>query len=228
MKKFIVMMLIILPILSSCGDGEEDEDSDLPATEKPVIYLYPDASEEIFEEKPIINIYPENNMEISVILNYNGTLTTTYPKYNNGWKVTAKPDGILYDGDGNEYSYLFWEGSTNIEYDFSEGFVIKGNEAAEFFKEKLSYMGLIPREYNEFIVYWLPRLECMKYVLVSFQYDIYTDNAELIITPEPDSILRVFAAMKPLEEYIDVPEQELQSFKREGFTVIEWGGTILK
>ena len=36
-------------------------------------------------------------------------------------RVTAEPDGTLYDESGNEYSYLFWEGEDNTDYDFSTG-----------------------------------------------------------------------------------------------------------
>ena len=41
--------------------------------------------------------------------------------------------------------------------DFKEGFVVKGSESAEFLRETLSQMGLTPKEYNEFIVYWAPK-----------------------------------------------------------------------
>ena len=86
-------------------------------------------------------------------------------------------------------------------------------------------MGLIPKEYNEFIVYWLPLMENNKYNLISFQGENYDENARLEIEPKPDSILRVFMAYKPLKEYKEVEEQEIIPFERKGFTVIEWGGT---
>ena len=36
--------------------------------------------------------------------------TYTYPTYNDGWEVTAYPDGRLINkADGTEH-YLFWEG----------------------------------------------------------------------------------------------------------------------
>ena len=61
--------------------------------------------------------------------------------------------------DGKEYAYLFWEGEGMRDFDFSEGFVIKGEDAAEFLQEQLTEMGLTVRESNEFIVYWLPRMQ---------------------------------------------------------------------
>ena len=55
--------------------------------------------------KPVIYLYPEQETTVSVSLDYAGTLTATYPAYEDGWRVTAEPDGTLYDENGNEYSY---------------------------------------------------------------------------------------------------------------------------
>ncbi len=181
-------------------------------------------------DKPVIYLYPEEETDVNVKLDFNGELTFTYPEYpeNTGWNVTAMPDGILYDENGLEYSYLFWEGKSNVQYDMSEGFVVKGEDTVEFLQEKLAYMGLTPKEYNEFIVYWTPRMQNNKYNLISFQSDVYTDNAVLEVTPKPDSMLRVFMAFKPLDEYVEIPEQKLETFERKGFAVVEWGGAEMK
>lgn len=64
-----------------------------------------------------------------------------------------------------------------------------------------------------------------KYNLISFKEKEYTDLAKLNISPSPDSILRVFMVFKPLDNEIEVQKQELETFNREGFTVVEWGGT---
>lgn len=68
------------------------------------------------DAKPVIYLYPETEIEVSVRLDFSGKLTCTYPAYNDGWKVLAKPDGTLLVPDtGREYSYLFWEGVTDTE-----------------------------------------------------------------------------------------------------------------
>ena len=177
------------------------------------------------QEKPIIYLYPEKTTDISVALHYTGKLTCTYPPLGNGWRVTAQPDGTLINhADKKEYSYLFWEGESDTRFDMSRGFVVAGKDTAAFLQEKLAFMGLTPREYNEFIVYWLPQMQDNPYNLITFQDKDYTDQAKLVITPNPDSLLRVFMVYKPLHQKITVPEQALKPFTRTGFTVVEWGG----
>lgn len=178
--------------------------------------------------KPVIYLYPEAETDVTVRLGYDGTLDFTYPLYDGGWSVTALPGGHLINkADGREYSYLFWEGRTDAVYDLSEGFVVPGAQTAAFLQEKLALMGLEPREYNEFIVYWLPFMQNNAYNLISFQGDAYTSGARLEIDPAPDSVLRVFMAFKQLEAPVEIPAQELSPFERRGFTVVEWGGALV-
>lgn len=184
--------------------------------------------EEVCDEKPVIYLYPEKEMEVKVQLDYAGTLICTYPEYDDGWNVVAQPDGTLRDESGKTYSYLFWEGNGDATYDFSKGFVVKGSETAEFLEKKLAEIGLNPKERNEFIVYWLPRMQENKYNLITFQTEAYTDVAKLHITPEPDSVLRVFMAYKELEKPIEIEEPVIAPFERKGFTVVEWGGAEVK
>lgn len=180
------------------------------------------------DAKPVIYLYPEEETEVTVTLDYSGELTCTYPTYNGGWTVTAQPDGALADAGGQTYSYLYWEGVSNTEYDFSQGFCVPGEETAAFLEDVLAQLGLTRREANEFIVYWLPRMEGNAYNLIAFQGDAYTEHAVLNITPEPDSVLRVFMAWKPADESISIPAQNLSAFDRSGFTVVEWGGAEIQ
>ncbi|HAE36752.1 TPA: hypothetical protein DCX66_03710 [Candidatus Nomurabacteria bacterium] len=183
--------------------------------------------------KPVIYLYPTQTKNVKVELDYKGKLIADYPAYDysqKGWAVTAYPDGKIINGDGKEYSYLFWEGesSTPINYDLSTGFVVKGEDTVSFLQETLSKIGLTPKEYNEFIVYWYPKMKDNKYNLIHFADKQYTDTAPLTITPGPDSMLRVFMVFKQLNRGIEVKPQEIKSFNRTGFSVIEWGGTELK
>lgn len=177
-------------------------------------------------EKPVIYLYPEEEMEVHVKLDFNGALTCTYPAYENGWDVVARPDGTLTDPEtGREYYCLFWEGVSYVPYDMSEGFVVAGEETEAFLEDTLKTLGLTDKEANEFIIYWLPRMEDNAYNLISFRQEDYTDNAKLTVEPAPDTVLRVFMAYKPLKTPIQIPSQRLQTTERTGFTLVEWGGT---
>ena len=202
MKRTLALLLAALCALSLAGCRPKE-----PVSEKPVIYLY-----------------PEEETEVTVTLHLTGTFTCTYPAYEGGWSVTAAPDGTLTAADGQTYNYLYWEGNLQTEYDFSAGFCIPGEDTAAFLDQALAALGLTRREANEFIVYWLPRMEGNAYNLISFQTDAYTDAAALTITPQPDTLIRVFMAWKPLKEAAEVPAQTLAAPAREGFTAVEWGG----
>ena len=174
----------------------------------------------------MIYLYPTEETEVSVKLDYDGVLTSTYPKYNDGWSVIASPDGTLRDlGGKREYYCLFWEGKDGFEYDLSRGFVVAGKDTEKFLEDALSSLGLTDKEANEFIIYWLPRMENNAYNLISFQGENYTNAARLEITPAPDSVLRVFMAWQALDAPIKIESQTLPTFERTGFTVVEWGGS---
>lgn len=182
------------------------------------------AQDEALAAKPVLYLYPEDVAEVTVDLRLDGRLTASYPAYADGWTVTAQPDGTLHDTAGNEYSYLFWEGALDVDYDFSKGFCVSGADTADFLRQTLAEIGLTPREYNEFIVYWLPQMQDNAYNLIAFQHEIYTEAAELTIEPAPDSLLRVFMAWKPLQAPVELEPQAFPAFVRDGFTAVEWGG----
>lgn len=160
---------------------------------------------------------------MSVKLDFDGVLTSTYPAYGSGWTVTARPDGTLTDGTGREYYCLFWEGLTETEYDFSTGFCVAGKDTAAFLEDALARLGLTGQRGGEFIIYWLPRME-------GNPYNLFPSRGTTTLTccadhrPGPDSLLRVFMAWKALETLVWQP-QVAGPFQREGFTVVEWGGT---
>lgn len=180
--------------------------------------------------KPIIYIYPKEETKVTVKVGKPENLTHTYPKYENGWEVTAKPNGDLLDCKTSRNLYaLYWEGINTVEPNMEEGFVVKGENTIEFLEEKLEILGLSERESNEFIIYWLPKLESNKYNFIRFQTEEeISSNMPLEITPEPDTIIRVVMEYKALEETIEVKEQQLETPERTGYAVVEWGGTEIK
>lgn len=197
---------------------------------EPMELQYREEAAYLFEgakAKPVIYLYPEETTDVTVKVDfpYGGEFSCTYPDYRDGWSVTAEPDGTLFDENGNEYYCLYWEGEGGPSYDMSEGFCVRGRDTAEFLREKLLYMGLSPREANEFIIYWLPLMEDNNYNIISFHTDAYDITAPLTVSPAPDSVIRVFMTWYASDEPRDITAQQLPSFEREGFTVVEWGGS---
>ena len=87
-------------------------------------------------------------------------------------------------------------------------------------------MGLTPKEYNEFIVYWYPLMQDNEWNLVHFANDEeYGKYARLDITPKPDSMLRVFMVFRGIDAPVAVEPQVFERFERTGFSVVEWGGS---
>ena len=182
-------------------------------------------------EKPIIYLYPTEETDVSVKLLKSENLICSYPKYQGGWNVIAEPNGDLKDLTTNRNLYsLYYESKSDINFKVeNEGFVIKGGDSAKFLEEKLAILGLNEKEAEEFIVYWLPRLEANKYNYIRFAtLDEINENMPLEINPNPDSIIRIMMTFKGLDNPIDVKEQELVTPERNGFVAVEWGGTEIK
>lgn len=181
--------------------------------------------------KPIIYLYPTQDMEVSVELGYNEKITVSYPKYLSGWNVLAKTDGTIIDlATGRNLYALYYESENVVGFKVEkEGFVIKGEDTISFLEEKLAILGLTEREAEEFIVYWLPKLEANKYNYIRFATtDEINANMPLKINPSPDTTIRVLMIYKGLETPIDVYEQQLKIPNRTGFVAVEWGGTEIK
>ena len=180
-------------------------------------------------DKPLIYVYPTNDMDVKVTLGYPEKLTTTYPQYDDSWDVYAKTDGTLIDNNGREYYGLYWEGIRKEKIEFNNGFVVSKEDLIPFLEEKLAILGLNARESNEFIIYWLPRLQKNKYNLIRFATkEEIEKEMPLNITPEPETLIRVFMEFKGVDEKITINEQELNKVKRNGYTVVEWGGSEQK
>ena len=110
---------------------------------------------------------------------------------------------------------------TDQVYDFSSGFCVAGSDTAAFLEDALEQLGLSRAEANEFIIYWLPRMQENAYNLIAFQHEAYTARARLTITPEPDTLIRVFMAYRPLEKAVEIAPQTLTAPERTGFTAVD-------
>ena len=82
MRGFVPLTLcgcLLAACLTGCGGGAENPEN--------------------VDAKPVIYLYPEEAADVTVKLDYAGTLTTTYPAYGEGWRVTAAPDGTTEHAD---------------------------------------------------------------------------------------------------------------------------------
>ena len=181
--------------------------------------------------KPVIYLYPTEDTKVDVRLLNDSLITCSYPKYTNGWSVLAKPNGDLtYLSTGRSLYSLYYESNNIVDFKVTnEGFIVKGEDAISFLEEKLEILGLNEHEAEEFIIYWLPKLEANEYNYIRFATKEEIDsNMPLEVSPNPDSIIRVLMTYKGLKSPISVKEQTLERPNRDGFVLVEWGGTEIK
>ena len=192
------------------------------------------AASSITVHAPIIYLYTESDEPVNVQLDLEGDLTVTYPEYvpDEGWTVTASPDGTLTDSDGNTYPFLFWEGDLNMDYDLSHGYCVKGCDTEEFLDCALAQLGLTETEAADFKAYWLPLMEGNSYNVITFQTTAYDDAVSHTVTPEPDTVIRVNMLWYASDTEVDIEPQDISGMnpmpeEREGFVFVEWGGEAI-
>ncbi|MBK7129295.1 MAG: hypothetical protein IPM74_07725 [Crocinitomicaceae bacterium] len=189
--------------------------------------------------KPVIYLYGDDvTAELEIVPT--GEFKFVYPPLNNNkWNINSSADGICTDlSTGKKYPYLFWEGNhPNLHFiqneNSLEAFLIDTDTSVIFFENILAEIGLNTKEATDFITFWGPRVQASPYVLIQFlttqQYG--KEIAELKINPQPQNILRLHMYFLPLEHdklNIELIRPHFQKISREGFTVIEWGGSELK
>ena len=189
---------------------------------------------DMLEEKPVIYLYPKETQDIHVEIE-NVDFTSVYPAYDGGWHVRAEEDGTLQvyqkDGktleEGREYYALYYEGRSDLKEDWQSGFTVEKKDYQEFLEEKLRILGLSDREAEEFILYWLPRMEQYPSVDVHFmEQSLMDEKMPLKISPKPDTAIRVFMQWRKHEDGKNIPRiQTLHPVARRGYIGVEWGGT---
>ena len=142
--------------------------------------------------------------------------------------MLAKTDGTLIDLSTNRKLYsLYYENKNTVKFKVEkDGFIVNRNDLITFFEEKLATLGLTEREAEEFIIYWLPILQKNEYNYIRFATtEEIEENTPLEIEPKPDTTIRILMTYKGLKKPIEIEEQKLVTPERNGFTVVEWGGT---
>jgi uncharacterized protein YpmB len=183
--------------------------------------------------KPVIYLYPQNEINLSVKVSPNGGFTHTDPAYNNGWTVNVLPNGKIKNLEGGkEYDYLLWEGIGANYPKQDKGWVVKREDLNLFLSEKLQILGLNEKEASDFKEYWLARLNEKPFYKISFlSREQFDSLAPVEFNPiKPDVFIRVMMTAEELDDYANISEQILPAKipRRNGFTAVEWGGTLLK
>lgn len=181
----------------------------------------PGASVQLFYPETVIRtayFYPEAAEDVTVALPA-GELTFSYPACDGGWRFTAQPDGTLSAGSRTFYS-LRWESREKNGWPMETGFCVAGQETAAFLEESLAKLGLNPREIQDFLLCWLPRMEGSAFNRISFHRDTTGPD----ITPAPDTAIRIFMLWQPLDAPVDILPQTLTPTQRTGSTIVQWGG----
>jgi len=183
-------------------------------------------------KKPAIYLYPSEKSQISIVHNFKGKILNTYPAYKDNWTVIAEPNGNLVNvKDNRSYKYLFWDGVyafSNEHYQYKSGFYVEKENYVSFLQNKLKYIGLNENEINDFIVYWLPLMSQYDNSFIHFRINDNIDGSSYLETkPAAETIIRVFmefSRVDNLNSLPKLPEQNLPTFTRKGFTLVEWGG----
>lgn len=188
------------------------------------------SDENIYLRKPVIYLYPEEETKIDIQLETAGELSFTYPEYKDGWSVTADPQGnITYDNES--FNYLFWESEQQFDQSIvnrSQGFYVPQDELVSFLETSLTKFGFTSKERADFITYWIPNMKDVTNLYIYLLFNEACDEfATLNISPEPAQIARFYMLWADAGTDYDkdgIIAQDIPTFKRDGFTVLEWGG----
>jgi len=182
--------------------------------------------------KPVIYLYPTEPTYISVKLSMPGHVVESIPAYpENGWQnVLAQPNGEL-TFQGKQYTELYYESSVTHPLPPKDGIVISNNQARQTLIDVTNKLGLNTHEQQELLNYWLPKLKALQspYLLISVFPNATKEQIDHVgISPEPQTRIQFLLYFKPLQQKINLPELQLPLTPplRNGFTEVEWGGTI--
>lgn len=205
--------------------------------------------------KPAIYLYPDKTAQISVKLNDAIKYNNVIPKYKNGWYVEAEPNGFLRDlqpeftkcdklpykefgfeyskraCEINKYPYIYWDGYSNLKPlpKKEVGFIVKTEDIETFLSQKADVIGFNESEKSEFVRYWSRKIKDTKWktVRIYFLQNEEVDNYyPIIVEPEPNSSNRIQIVIEKAKRNKNIEEQNLIPIKRDGYTLVEWGGII--
>ena len=189
-----------------------------------------DSGKQIMLRKPVIYLYSPNKEPFSLKIKTDAEIQFTYPVYKDEWKGTASADGTI-QISGSNYPYLFWDAQLPVEkldLNWHDSRQLPGKLAARYLSFELDYLGFNPKEKSDFITYWGPRMQKMKYVeILWIQNESVNEVASLDISPQFTQN-RIYMVFREINEVIpNTLSEKLKSltpFVRTGNYLVEWGG----
>lgn len=211
---FLIPAILLISLLTTC---RKDFDSITG-------YIDADSSNNFgpYVKKPNIYIYPTEriHLDIQLIFPNGGKIIESTPNYENGWEIEVLPSGFI----NNQYDYLFYEAQIPELMQREYGWKINGIDLSSFFMNNLKSLLFAKEEIDDFIEYWIPLLDTTKTYVI---YPQFNEELKKIIQLKfsivPDNLIRVFYLIEESNENINIKTPQIPSFKREGFTVLEWG-----
>ena len=205
--------------------------------------------------KAAIYLYPQETIEISIKLDKSIKYNNVIPQYKNGWLVEAEPNGYLRDlqpqytkckklpykefgfeyskhaCEINKYPYIYWDGIQIKKPlpDKEYGFVVKTENIDKFLSQKADEMLFNETEKKEFVRYWskTTKEKNWKYVKIYFLENEEVENyLPIYIEPKPENSNRIQIIIKKAKKNDKLEPQKLIPIKRDGYTLVEWGGII--
>lgn len=176
--------------------------------------------------KPNIYLYPTKNTNICVELSFpkGGKIVNSEPLYNNGWCVNVQPNGII----DNAYNYLFYESAQPNIWQKNTGYCIQRGQLTQFLKNDMQKRHFTDTEINDFLDYWIPILNTYNYYLIYPQTKQIIDKViKVTFNQNPMVFYRLFYGFKGVNQPANINPPVIESFEREGFVAVEWGGYIL-
>lgn len=187
----------------------------------------------IMLEKPVIYLYSEKNREFSLKINTATEIQFSYPAYQAEWKGTSTPEGTIRI-NGSDYPYLFWDAqlpTEKLHLNWHHSEQMPGEQTIPYLSARLDYLGFNPKEKADFITYWGPRMQQLKYLQVIWiQNEAINGIASLDVSPEytQNRVYIVFREINELmEETLEVKPTRLKPVSRTKNYLIEWGGMEL-
>lgn len=184
---------------------------------------------QIMLEKPVIYLYTANKEPFSLKIKTKAELQFTYPVYKDEWKGTASPDGTI-QINGANYPYLFWDAQLPVEdlkLNWDEADQIEGSNGVNYLENQLTRVGFNTKEKTDFITYWGPRIQKLKYVEILW---IQNKDADAIASLETyphfkqNRVYLVFREINKLKEKYLILKNPLTPIDHSGFCLVEWGG----